>query len=142
MKTNTKKIILSLVVLISALTFTSCAKKVAFQTSSIVPAARGDVKVTKDENQNYKIKIELENLAEINRIEPSRNAYVVWLETDDDVVKNIGQIKSDSNLLSSKLKATFETVTSFTPKKIFITAEENTDVLYPGTPLIMETNKF
>jgi hypothetical protein len=30
--------------------FTS-SKKVAFQTSSIVPAARGDVKITKDDNK-------------------------------------------------------------------------------------------
>jgi hypothetical protein len=34
-----------------AASFTSCSKKVAFQTSSIVPAARGDVKITKDDNK-------------------------------------------------------------------------------------------
>lgn len=141
-KTVTKNIFLSLTVLLAMVSFTSCAKKVAFQTSTIVPAARGDVKIKKDENKNYIIKIELENLAEISRIEPSRNVYVVWLETDESSVKNIGQIDSDSNFLSSKLKASFETVTSFTPKKIFITAEENADVQYPGMPLIMETNKF
>ena len=137
-----KKILLSLFALMTLISFTSCAKKVAFQTSSIVPAARGDVKIKKDENKNYLIQIELENLAEVNRIEPPKSAYVVWMETDDSSVKNIGQIKSDSKFLSSKLKASFETVTPFKPSKIFITAEDNADVLYPGMQIIMETSNF
>jgi hypothetical protein len=72
------------------------ARKGRFQTST-VPAARGDVKVTKDENKNYLIQIKLENLAEVKRLDSSNEAYVVWMETDDSMVKNIGQIKSDSN---------------------------------------------
>lgn len=54
------------------------------------------------------------------------------METEDASVKNIGQIKSDSKFLSSKLKASFETVTPFKPTKIFITAEDNANVQYPG----------
>jgi hypothetical protein len=46
--------------------FTSCSKKVAFQTSSIVPA--GDVKITKDDNKNYLVEIKVENLAEVSRL--------------------------------------------------------------------------
>lgn len=137
-----KKILLSLLAIMTLMSFTSCAKKVAFQTSTIVPAARGDVKIKKDENKNYLIKIELENLAEVNRIEPPKSAYVVWMETEDASVKNIGQIKSDSKFLSSKLKASFETVTPFKPTKIFITAEDNANVQYPGMQLIMETSSF
>tara|TARA_R110000868_G_scaffold108031_5_gene295178 strand:+ start:2797 stop:3240 length:444 start_codon:yes stop_codon:yes gene_type:complete len=137
-----KKILLSLFAVMTLMSFTSCAKKVAFQTSSIVPAARGDVKIKKDENKNYLIQIELENLAEVNRIEPPKSVYVVWMETDDSSVKNIGQIKSDSKFLSSKLKASFETVTPFKPSKIFITAEDNASVQYPGMQLIMETSSF
>lgn len=137
-----KKIFLSILVTMTVISFTSCAKKVAFQNSTIVPAARGDVKIKKDDNKNYSIKIELVNLAEVNRIEPPKSAYVVWMETDDASVKNIGQIKSNSNFLSSKLKASFETVTPFKPSKIFITAEDNANVQYPGMQLIMETGNF
>ncbi|TDD75639.1 hypothetical protein E0F89_11285 [Flavobacterium caseinilyticum] len=122
--------------------FVSCSKNVAFQNSSAVPAAQGNVTVKKDSNKNYLIKIKIANLAEVNRLEPSRNFYVVWMETDEAVIKNIGQIKSDSGFMSSKLKASFETVTSFKPEKIFITAEDHADITTPGTQLILSTSKF
>lgn len=121
---------------------TSCAKKIVFQNSTVVPAARGQVTVNKDNNKNYVVKIKINGLAEVNRLEPSRNAYVVWMETEESQVKNIGRIKSDSKFLSSKLKADFETVTAFKPVKIFITAEDNPDAKYPGYQLVLETNKF
>lgn len=124
------------------LSITSCAKKIAFQTSTVVPAARGQVTVNKDGNKNYVVKIKINGLAEVNRLEPSRNAYVVWMETDDTQVKNIGRIKSDSNFMSSNLKATFETVTAVKPEKIFITAEDNPDTQSPSSQLVLETNKF
>ncbi|MFT5713752.1 MAG: hypothetical protein ACI9WT_000290 [Flavobacterium sp.] len=137
-----KKILMALLVLMTAMSYTSCAKKVAFQTSTVVPAARGDVKIKKDDNKNYVIQIELEDLAEVSRLDPPKKAYVVWMETENSMVKNIGQIKSDSNFLSSKLKASFETVTPVKPSRIYITAEDNADVQLPGDQLIMETNKF
>jgi hypothetical protein len=64
------------------------------------------------------------------------------MESEDSMVKNIGQIKSDSKFLSSKLKASFETVTPVKPSKIYITAEDNADVQFPSKQLIMETNRF
>ncbi|WP_238531104.1 hypothetical protein [Flavobacterium frigoris] len=137
-----KKIYLGLLVVVVAMAFTSCSKKIAFKTSTIVPAARGDVKIKKDENKNYLIQIELENLAEVSRLDPQKKAYVVWMESEDSMVKNIGQIKSDSKFLSSKLKASFETVTPVKPSKIYITAEDNADVQFPSKQLIIETKGF
>ena len=137
-----KNLILGLFVIMLTASFTSCSKKVAFQTSTIVPAARGDVKVTKDENKNYLIQIKLENLAEVKRLDSSKEAYVVWMETEDSMVKNIGQIKSDSKFLSSKLKATFETVTPLKPTKIFITAENDSEVQYPNNQIILTTGNM
>jgi hypothetical protein len=82
-----------------------------------LPAARGDVKITKDDNKNYLVEIKVENLAEVSRLSSSKEAYVVWMETEDSEVKNIGLIKVI--LLSSKLKASFETVTPLKPKNIY-----------------------
>jgi hypothetical protein len=138
---TTKALFLSLFV-VTMLSLTSCAKKIAFQTSTIVPAARGNVKITKDENKNFLVKIKLENLAEVSRLESSKKAFVVWMETEDSMVKNIGQIKSDSKFLSSKLKASFETVTPLKPTKIFITAEEDEEVQYPDSKIIITTRNF
>jgi len=122
--------------------FSSCARKINFQSSSVVPAARGDVKVKKDNNNNYSIQISLNDLSEPKRLQPSKNTYVVWMETANNVTKNIGQINSSTSFLSSKLKASFETVSSTKPTKIFLTAEDDAGIQYPGSQVVLTTNDF
>ena len=122
--------------------FSSCARKVNFQTSSVVPAAQGKIKVKKDGNNNYGIKMSISNLAEPERLQPPKKTYVVWMETADNGTKNIGQINSSTGFLSSKLKASFETVSSFNPIKIFITGEDDAAIQYPGMQVILSTNNF
>jgi hypothetical protein len=122
--------------------FSSCAKKISFQGSSVVPAARGDVKVKKDNNNNYNIQISVNNLAEPKRLQPSKTAYVVWMETSDNATKNIGQINSSTGFLSTKLKASFESVSSTKPTRIFITAEDDAGTQYPGSMVVLTTNDF
>lgn len=122
--------------------FSACAKKISFQTSSVVPAARGSVIVKRDNNSNYRIQIKLFNLAEVKRLDPPKQAYVVWMESDQQAEKNMGQINSSNSMLSKTLKASFETVTAFKPIKIFITAEDDAAVLYPGTQLVLSTSNF
>ncbi len=122
--------------------FSSCARKISFQTSSVVPAARGTVKVKKDKNNNNEIKISLSDLADPSRLQPPKKTYVVWMETDNNNTKNIGQISSSTGFLSSKLSASFETVSSFNPVKIFITAEDDGNIQYPGTQVVLSTNNF
>jgi hypothetical protein len=120
----------------------SCARKISFQNSEIAPAAEGRVKVKKDGNSNYEIKIDLNNLAHSERLTPARNVYVVWMETDQNMTKNIGQINSSKNFMSNKLKASFETVSSFKPVKIFITAEDEASISSPGNTIVMTTRNF
>jgi hypothetical protein len=143
-KVNTlsKNILAGILAAIMLVTFDSCARKVAFLTSSVAPAARGTVKVKKDNNNNYAIQIRLSNLAEVERIQPSRRTYVVWMETGTDATKNIGQISSSTSLLSKRLKASFETVSSIKPTKIFITAEDDAGIQYPGEQVILSTDNF
>jgi len=62
--------------------------------------------------------------------------------TDQQSTKNIGQIKSGSSMMSSKLKADFETATPFKPVKIFVTAEDDGNVEYPGMYTILSTSNF
>ncbi len=64
------------------------------------------------------------NLAEVKRLDPSKLSYVIWMVTDREETKNIGQLDSSSKFMSKKLLASFKTVTSFTPIQIFITTEE------------------
>ena len=118
------------------------AKKVGFLSSSIVPAARGYVKVKRDINENYLIQVKISNLAEVNRLQPSKQVYVVWMITDHEITVNIGQIISSTTFLSTKLKASFQKVSSSKPIKIFITAEEDTNTQTPDEQIILSTDRF
>lgn len=122
--------------------FSSCTRKVSFRTSAVVPAAKGTVKVTKDNNNNYKIKIEVTDLADPSRLQPSKKTYVVWMETEDNGTMNIGQINSSTGFLSSELKANFETVSSSKPLKIFITAEDDGGIQSPGSLVVLSTDNL
>jgi hypothetical protein len=120
----------------------SCSKKINFLTSSTVPAARGSVKVKKDKNNNYHIDVYLINLAEVNRLQPKRNVYVLWLITNEQATINIGRLNSSSNKMSGKLSASFNTVSSFKPVKIFITAEDDGEVQFPTGEQVITTENF
>ena len=118
------------------------AKKVGFLSSSVVPAARGFAKVTTDNNENYIIRVRISNLAEANRLQPSKQVYVVWMVTDREITENIGQITSSTTFLSTKLKAFFKKVSSSKPIKLFITAEEDANTQRPNQQFILTTDRF
>jgi hypothetical protein len=137
-KTSLLKVF-SLAMLIS---FSSCTKKIAFLNSSIVPAARGYVEINSDKNKNNVIEIHLTDLAEVQRLEPARQTYVVWIITNQNMIKNLGQIKSSSSMMSKQLKASFQTVTSFKPTRVFITAEDDANTQYVGKQIVLSTKNF
>ena len=56
-----------------------------------MPAVRGDVKVSKDKNMNYVIQVHISELAEVSRLSPPKQTYVVWMVTDQNNTKNIGR---------------------------------------------------
>jgi hypothetical protein len=115
----------------------SCTKKILFLTSQVVPAAEGQVTVKNDKNNNYNIQMQITNLADISRLQPEKKSYIVWMETGDNFAKNIGRITS-----SNKLKVSFETVSTMRPNKIFITAEEDETTQYPGSMVVLTTDRF
>ena len=115
----------------------SCSPKITFQQSTIVPAARGTIKIKSDDNKNHVIKMKLSYLAEPERLNPPKKCYVVWLIANNNTTQNIGQIKT-----SHKLNVYFETVTSFKPSKIFITAEDSPGVEFPSSMIVLSTSNF
>lgn len=115
----------------------SCSTKAMFLTSSVVPAARGSVKLKTDKNKNYVIQMQISSLAEVERLQPPRKTYVVWMQTDDNLTKNIGRVNS-----TKKLKVDFKTVTSSKPVKIFITAENDESAQDPDERIVLTTENF
>lgn len=124
------------------LSFSACSPKINFLISSVVPAARGTVTVKTDANKNHVIGIEIINLAEPERLQPPKKMYMVWMMTDQEITKNIGQIKTSTGKLSQTLKASFQTVSTYKPIKIFITAENDSNVQSPGWEVVLTTDRF
>jgi hypothetical protein len=122
-----------------AITLTSCSRKLNFVTSAVVPAAQGSAKISKDANNNYAITVKVTNLAEPDRLQPKRELYVVWMVTDNNGIKNIGQLKSSSGFFSSVLEGELKAVSVFNPQRIFITAENDANIQYPGSMVILTT---
>ncbi len=132
-----KSFLIGTFIIMMIFSMASCSTKALFLTSSVVPAAKGFVKVKTDKNNNYVIQVEISNLAGVERLQPAKQTYVVWMVTDQEVTKNIGRLNSSKNL-----KASFETVSSFKPIKIFITAEEDESMQYPGEQVVLTTSAF
>ena len=122
--------------------FGSCSKKISFMNSTVAPAARGDVKVSRDHNRNYVVNLDIFNLAESTRLTPSRSVYVVWLMFNDATVKNVGQIKSTTGFLNKNLKASFTAISATKPTKVFITAEDDGSVQNPASQVVLSTDSF
>ena len=137
-----KNIAISMLTLTLAVLFSSCSEKVHFANSAVVPSAEGSVSVKKDGNNNYTVELDIIRLADPSRLTPPKEAYFVWMETADNGVKNIGQLKTSSGPFSKSLKSSLKTVTPFKPPGFFVTGEESTSVQYPGTLIVMRTNSF
>lgn len=105
---------------------TSCSSVIKFPVSDITPAATISADIKKDKNENYDISVSANDLAAPDRLNPPMKVYVVWIHTKDNEAKNIGQLKN-----KNAKKASLETVSSFEPRDIFITAEEKGDASYP-----------
>lgn len=141
-KSIIKNTFLGILSIVLCLFLVSCSKKIAFQNSSVVPAARGTIQVKRDGNKNYVIHVHISDLAEVKRLTPPKQTYVVWIVTEQNETKNVGQISSETKMISNKLKAFFETVSSAKPTQVFITAEDDGSVQYPGEVMVLTTDKF
>ena len=140
--TRLKSVMIVLITILLVSSFSSCAKKIMFEQSSIVPGAEGSVKITKDKNSNYSIHIDVLHLAEPKRLQPAKSVYLVWMQADDNSTKNIGILNSSSSLLSKTLKASLHTVTPFKPTRIYVTAEDDSKITFPAGETVLTTGNL
>lgn len=135
-----KAILFIPVAFIIVLACNSCSKKIAFGVSTMAPAAKASAKIKKDKNKNYAIELSVMHLASPERLTPPRKYYIVWMVTESNGTKNIGQIKSSGSLISSTLKGSFKTVTTFRPVEIFISAEDDVNIQWPGSMVVLKSD--
>jgi hypothetical protein len=132
-----------LLMLISCLilSFSACSHKEAFVKSVAVPSASGTVKIKKDKNKNYTIEVSVRDLTPPENLTPSKRAYVVWNESGRGTL-NIGQLVTSRSFLKRGYKASLNAVSPNKPERIFITAEDNGSIQYPGIQVVLTTESF
>lgn len=121
----------------AAILISACSKKVVFPTSQVLPAANAVVKIDKNDNNNYELNLEVENMAKPERLTPPRRTYVVWMVSERNGTINMGNLK-----INNKLRGSLEAVTPFKPICFFITAEEEQDVVTPSTQVVLNSENF
>ncbi len=134
MNATVKKISVAIISIMVLIALQSCATKSQFLTSAVVPAAEGEVVIKQNKDNNYIIKMSISNLADVGRLQPAKKGYVVWMEADQAYTRNIGLVTS-----SNSLNVSFETSATLKPTRIFITAEDNETVQYPGSMVVLTT---
>ena len=112
--------------LILLILLASCATTKTFPVSDIVPAAEIKVKQKTNNNDNNEITIKAKYLASPQRVSSNATAFVVWMVTEENGIKNLGALYNENGEDSE-----LETVTSFKGSEIFITAEEEAGVSMP-----------
>lgn len=111
------------------------AKKYPLTAASIVPGARGELKVDKDKNGNTRLSMAVQHLANPANLTPPATAYVVWLQDRGGDAENRGRLKMDKNL-----KASFETVTPLKNFDLLVTAEQDLQAKTPTGPEVLKAS--
>jgi hypothetical protein len=125
-----------------AIIFSSCGKNITFPVSSAVPAAKGSVKVTTDQNNNYETRVQVRHLAPPERLSPPRKVYVVWMDTEQSRTNHVGQLRTKSKMFSRSYNAELKTVSSHKPTRVFVTAEDVAEIQYPSSQVVLDTQNF
>ena len=111
---NILTILLSLTTLLAG-----CATSAKFPISTVAPAAVITAKKTVDKNKNYVIELVALHLSSADRLNPPKNHYSVWIVTEQNEYKNLGQIMN----VNAK-RGYFKTLSPFNPQVIILTAED------------------
>lgn len=135
LKEITMKSAIVLAVICLSVGLIGCVKAVPVPTSSVVPAATGTTKVSKDANGNTKIEFKVEHLAHPKSLQTPASVYVVWIETPEGQKFNLGQLIVDKNL-NGEINA----ITPFTSFRLIVTAEEFATSTQPGQQIILTTD--
>lgn len=137
-----KKIPVSIFAILIIFSSGSCAKKTASLSQSMIPESNGNVQIKRDVNSNYVIHIDLSDLENVKNLSPAKEAYVVWMVSDQKLTKNIGQIEGANSWPSKRSKASFEATSATKPTKIYITAENDVNIQKPGKQIVWSTSSF
>jgi hypothetical protein len=105
----------------------ACSNTAKFPVSQVAPGAEIKAKTRVDQDNNKVLTINAKNLENPSDIDPNSTEYVVWIETDELGLRNIGRLeKKDDHT------AVFKAETPYEYREIVITAESRANVSQPA----------
>jgi hypothetical protein len=120
---------------------TSCGKKITFLPSTVIPTAKGYVKIREENNNNYAVKLEVKDMVKSKDLQPGKGTYVVWVETQENRAHHLGKLETAKGLFSKTRKAKLVSVTAAKPVRVFVTAEDTTTPQFPSE-VVLTTKLF
>ena len=120
---------------------TSCGKKISFLPSTVIPTAKGYVKIKPDNNDNYAVNLQVKDIVKSKDLQPGKETYVVWVETQENRAHHLGKLESSKGIFSKTRKAKLISVTAAKPVRVFVTAEDNSTPQFPSE-VILTTELF
>jgi len=130
-----KKLLVMAVLILSSMSLAGCATKVAVTPSATLPAAAGETKLTRDANGNTVVNLKVRHFAPVQNLQPPKSTYVVWVETPDRQLMNLGQLRIGQDR-EGKLTAT----TPFKTFRLLISAEDFPTVKQPSNQVVLVTD--
>lgn len=126
-------------ILLACIILPACSKTIRFTKSEFIPEARGYVKIGKVKDKKFSIRLRVRNLPGPQKLQPAKSMYVVWMDTENEGVKNIGQLVNSPGLPSNAQEITLKMISSVEPIGFLITAEDSPIGEYPGTQVVLRT---
>jgi hypothetical protein len=117
---------------LASLVLVACAHQIPMQTSDRIPAAQGRVEISKADNDNTKMKLEVAHLADPQKLAAGATAYVVWIQSNPGQAQNVGALAVGDNR-----QASLETVTPHRDFQLFVTAEPAATVATPTSERLL-----
>lgn len=117
---------------LGSLLFTGCANTEKVSGSRVTPGAEGKVTADKADNGGTELKIEMEHLAQPEKV--GAEHYIVWIQPEGSpAFQNLGTLQVDNDL-----EAEFETVIPYEEFTVLVTPERDIAALSPTGPAIFE----
>lgn len=132
-----KRIAAFALALVIAAGLSGCAKKIAVDISSTVPATQAEIKTGKDDNDNPIVELKVKHLAPPQNLQPARSTYVVWVETVDGKTFNAGRLK-----LNDDLEGGIKVMTPYPRFRLVVSAEDDPLTARPGSQRVLETKQI
>jgi hypothetical protein len=112
-----------------------CAQKVALRNAPGVPAAVGEARITRDQNRNAIVELDIQHLAPSENLQPPKKVYVVWSQAPDGKTINLGQLT-----VGSDRRGRLKSPTPMQVFRIIVTGEDVASAASPSSQIVFSTD--